>query len=258
MTGSVAWISIAPVKGLALQHPDEVDLEVSGVGANRRFHLVDGRDRLVNGKRFGRLVQIRSDYDAGSDRLTLTFPDGSEVADAVRLGDEYTTVFYGHPVPGRHVVGPWSDALSEWAGEPLRLIRPDRAAGAVDRGRGGAVSLLTSAALERLGRAAGTDGPLDGRRFRMLFGIDGLPAYAEDDWIGREVRIGDAVVVPRGNVGRCTITSQNPETGVTDVDTLEAIRQSRAEVDTTEPLPFGVYGDVAVPGRVRVGDPVEV
>jgi uncharacterized protein len=258
VTGSVAWISIAPVKGLALLHPDEVELEANGVSANRRFHLVDGRNRLVNGKRFGRLVQVRSEYDAGADRLTLTFPDGSVVSDGITLGDEYMTVFYGHPMPGRRVLGPFDEALSEWAGERLRMIRPGWPAGAVDRGRGGAVSLLTTGALERLGEAAGTGGPLDGRRFRMLFGFDGFPAYAEDDWIGREVRVGEAVVIPRGHVGRCLITSQDPDTGVADVDTLEAIRRSRSEVQGTEPLPFGVYGDVATPGRVRVGDPVEV
>ena len=31
----------------------------------------------------------------------------------------------------------------------------------------------------------------------------------------------------------------------------------RRDVETTEPLPFGVYAAVAEPGRVRLGDPVE-
>ena len=62
------------------------------------------------------------------------------------------------------------------------------------------MSLVGTASLEALARRAGVE-RVDGRRFRMLFGIDGVPAHAEDEWIGRLVRIGDAVVRPRGVMG---------------------------------------------------------
>jgi hypothetical protein len=92
----------------------------------------------------------------------------------------------------------------------------------------------------------------------MHFGIDGTEAHAEDDWLGKRVRVGDAVVVPQGNVGRCAVTTQNPDTGSPDLDTLKALKRYRGELETTEPLPFGVYAAVAQTGRVRVGDPVEL
>ena len=38
--------------------------------------------------------------------------------------------------------------------------------------------------------------------------------------------------------------------------TLDTIAAYRAEVETEEPLPFGVWGEVAEPGRVRLGDEV--
>jgi uncharacterized protein YcbX len=66
------------------------------------------------------------------------------------------------------------------------------------------------------------------------------------------------VVIPQGNVGRCAVTTQNPETGSPDLDTLKALAGYRSDLKTTEPLPFGVYAAVAQPGRVRVGDPVEL
>jgi uncharacterized protein YcbX len=53
------------------------------------------------------------------------------------------------------------------------------------------------------------------------------------------------------------VTTQNPETGAPDLDTLKALAAYRQDVETTEPLPFGVYAAVAEPGRVRLGDPVE-
>jgi hypothetical protein len=98
---------------------------------------------------------------------------------------------------------------------------------------------------------------VDERRFRMNFGIDGLGEHEEDEWLGRRVRLGAAAVVPQGNVGRCAVTTQNPDSGAPDLDTLKALAAYRGVVETTEPLPFGVYAAVAQPGRVRLGDPVE-
>ncbi len=71
------------------------------------------------------------------------------------------------------------------------------------------------------------------------------------------MRVGGAVVVPAGNVGRCAVTTQNPETGRPDLDTLKALGRYRGQLPATEPLPFGVYARVDEPGVVRLGDPVE-
>src|SRR5256885_5714094 len=113
---TVARISISPVKGLALVEVDEVELELTGARANRRFHIVDADGRRFNQLRNGALVQIRSEYDADAERLTLHFPDGSFADGEVSLGAEVTTDFYGRPVVGSYVEGPWSEALSGWAG----------------------------------------------------------------------------------------------------------------------------------------------
>ncbi len=254
MAARVAWITIAPVKGLALSGLDEVELTEAGPQGDRGFYLVDASGRLVNAKGLGILQQVRPEVDAAAGALTLTFPDGAVVDGPVELGAELGTAFWGRTLPARLVVGPWSDALSALTGTPLRLVAAERPA--VDRGRGGAASLLATASLAALARELGVDA-VDGRRFRMHFGIDGVDAYAEESWIGRRVRIGEAVVVPIGNVGRCAVTTQNPETGRPDLDTLKALARSRAGVATTEPLPFGVHAAVAEAGRVRVGDAVE-
>jgi MOSC domain-containing protein len=71
------------------------------------------------------------------------------------------------------------------------------------------------------------------------------------------VAIGEAVVAPVGNVGRCAVTTKNPDTGEMDLDTLGMLAAYRGEGEGhTEPLPFGVHAAVVQPGRVRVGDPV--
>jgi uncharacterized protein YcbX len=250
----VTRISVAPVKSLGLVHPDEVQLETHGVVGNRRFWLVDADGRLFNNKRNGPIVRIAPEWDEASRTLALTFPDGSRIEGVVELGERVDAEMYRHPHPSRRVLGPWQDAISDYAGRPLTLLWAEEHA--VDRGyRGGTVSVVSHASLERLAGEGGADTPLDGRRFRMLFEIDGVGAHEEDDWLGTQVRVGGAVLLLNGDIGRCVVTSHDPDTGVTDFDTLGTLASYRRE-GKNEPLPFGVYGTVAVPGTVRVGDAV--
>jgi uncharacterized protein len=255
MAACVVRLAIAPVKSLGLLHPDEIELGSHGVRGNRRFWLVDANGRLFNGKRDGPMVRIRPEWDEDTKVLVLAFPDGTRVEGAVELGASVDAEMYGHPHPSRRVIGSWEDAISESVGRRLRLLWAEDHA--VDRGyRGGTVSLISRGSLERLREVAGADGPVDGRRFRMLFEIDGVPSHEEDEWLGTQVRIGDATILLNGDVGRCVVTSHDPDIGVTTLDTLGTLATYRRE-GRNEPLPFGVYGSVVVPGRVRVGDAVQ-
>ena len=253
---TVSRLSIAPVKGMALVHPEEIALERFGVAANRRFFVVDADGRFYAGIRNGRLVSIRPEYDEATDRLTLRFP-GDVVADGVPgLGDEVVTDFYGRPVRGRIVDGPWADAISKFAGRELRLVRSDEPGAGVDRDLG-PVTMLSDASLDELARSAHVD-RVDGRRFRMLVAVAGCEPHEEDEWLGGLVRVGDAVVRLHEQVARCAITTQNPESGVPDLDTLREIAGYRGTRGIEgKHIDFGVFGEVETPGRVRVGDPVE-
>jgi uncharacterized protein YcbX len=117
------------------------------------------------------------------------------------------------------------------------------------------VSLVSTASLDRLGQEAGSVEPVDGRRFRMLLELDGSVAHGEDQWIGSAVRAGSAEISVNGDVGRCVVTSHDPDTGVPDLDTLGTLARYRPD-GRAEPLPFGVYGSVTRSGYVSVGDPV--
>jgi uncharacterized protein YcbX len=90
----------------------------------------------------------------------------------------------------------------------------------------------------------------------MLVEVDGVDAHGEDTWVGRRVRIGEALVSFNGHVGRCLVTSRDPDTGTIDLPTLDLLRGYRGDEPSTEPLPFGIYGEVIEPGAVRLGDHV--
>ena len=253
---AVSWLSVAPVKGLALTQRDELTLESFGALENRRFHLLDERGRFVNGlTRLKRsLFPVVPRWDPDADSLSLTFPDGSIVDGPVELGEPVSTRFYERDEPGRIVRGPWAAALSDYAGRELRLARTDVPGRAVDR-LDGSVSIVSDESVDELARQAGID-RADARRFRMLVGVRGGEPHVEDTWIGREVRVGEAVVRVHEQVARCAITTKNPDTGERDLDTLRVIKAYRGTRGVKH-LDFGVYGEVVTPGRVRAGDAIE-
>jgi uncharacterized protein YcbX len=250
---TVTGLATTAVKAMRLRAVDAIELDAGGARGNRSFYVIDARGRMVNGKVLGRLQSVVPDYDAAAGTLTLTFPDGSRAHGTLAFGDTLTTRFHSRPRDAQELQGPWSPALSAYCGQALRLVFDSD--GAPDRGRRGAASVISRASLRRLAEAAGRPS-IDERRFRMLIEVDGIDAHAEDDWVGRRVRIGPALVAMHGHVGRCLITSRDPDTGEVDLPTLDLLGGYRRDTPSTEPLPFGIYGQVLEPGTVRVGDPV--
>jgi uncharacterized protein YcbX len=255
--GSVSWISVTPVKGLRMQQRERVELTEDGVPGDRAFFLVDSRSRtMVSATRLGPLIEVVAEHDREAGTLALTFPDGRVVADVIRLGEPASAGFYGLSLAPQPVLGPFSEALSAHSGADLLLVAAPARRPGVDRGREGAVTALSIASLERLREISGATDPIDPRRFRMTFGVEGLEAHEEDRWIGRDVKVGEAVIRPAGLVGRCAATTRNADTGVVDFKTLHHLASYRGEVPSDEPLPFGVYARVLEPGAVALGDPV--
>ncbi|MDQ2911773.1 MAG: MOSC N-terminal beta barrel domain-containing protein [Chloroflexota bacterium] len=259
MNAQVAWIHVAPIKALAIQELERVELGRLGVESDRRFCIVDPDGKMLNAKRVQRFVAVRPHFDDAMHDLVLDMPDGSKARGTIELGRPITVAIYGRAVPARIVEGPWSDALSALAERSLYLVRFDNPGEGVDRAAEGAgASLLSEGSLRAIAQAAGVTAPVDPRRFRMLFGIAGVEPHAEDAWIGRRVHIGSAVVIPGGNIGRCAVTTLDPTRGEPDLDTLAALAKYRGEKVTTEPLAFGVWAQVAQAGVVRVGDAIQL
>jgi uncharacterized protein YcbX len=263
----VSRFSVTPVKGTALHHPTGLVLTRNGVEDNRRFHLVDARHRLFNGKHHGPLVRLTAQYDGQRRHLSLHIPGRVPVqGTTTELGEPVVTDFYGRDVAGRLVTGPWSAALTEFVGEPVHLVAADIPGEAVDVHP---VTLISSATIEHLRSVTPGGERLDHRRFRMLVEVDGCEVHEEDTWAGRRVRLGGATVRVVGPVPRCVVTNENPDSGVVDFATLRSIARYRGDLarDLTTPvahLPddggviLGMYATVEEPGRVDVGDRVEL
>ena len=254
----VAWLHVAPVKGLVIQERDHVMLGLNGVDEDRRFCLVDETGRLLNGKRFAPVATMSALFEPATDRLELRLDHDARVSGTVTVGEPIEVTIYGHQAPGHLVEGPWTTALSDRMGRTVRLVRLDGPGHGHDRAKKSAgATLLSLASLARMAEEAGV-ASVDPRRFRMLIGIDGATAHEEDGWIGKRVRVGDSVVVPGGNVGRCVVTTRLPGSVETDLDTLELLAGYRRDLPTSEPLAFGIWARVERAGRIALGDEIAV
>jgi uncharacterized protein YcbX len=256
----VSRLSIAPVRSLGLRHPRSIELTPDGVAEDRRFYLIDRNGRLVDGLISGALVRVHAWTDPDATRLQLTFPSGEVIDDDVHLGEAIETNVHKRLALGRVVEGPWGDALEPYAGRPVRIVRCDRPGGTRipvgwDRVRNG-VSLISDGSIRALAAQLGV-AALDARRFRMLIELEGAEPREEDGWIGRQVEIGSAVLHITKPDARCAITTQDPDTGVRDLDTLRAIIAYRGLRDGRH-ADLGVLGEVAVPGRVSLDDAAAV
>ncbi len=249
----VVRFSIAPVRSLGLEHPTELDLTELGVVEDRRFYLIDDADRLVDRLLVPSLVQIGAHIDPEATQLRLSFPNGTVIDEAVQLGAPIESVVHKRPAVGHLVEGPWAAELSDYCGRAIRLVRCDRVGGTR---KAHPATLITDGSLEILGHHLGA-GSVDGRRFRMLIELGGGAAHEEDTWVGGRVALGEVVMQISAPVPRCAITTQDPDTGERDLDTLRTIVAYRGLTEGRD-IDFGVYGEVEQPGRIRLGDAITV
>ena len=115
----------------------------------------------------------------------------------------------------------------------------------------GRVTLHGRGSLQSLEAALGED--VSELRFRSNIAVDGLPAWEEQNWIGRKIRIGAVefdVVKPKT---RCLATHANPITGERDLPILTTLTQEIGQENPT-------FAVAIVPsrggGEIRVGDQV--
>ena len=153
-------------------------------------------------------------------------------------------------------------AVLDAHGEPLVDSRPwtDPSVTAdIEHIAGGGARLVLddgAARFDILPLLVATDGAIaafgyNGRRLRPNLVIGGVQGLAERTWEGKSLRIADVLIALADLRGRCVMTTYDPDTQVQDVSVLRRIvreRGGRLALDCS----------VIEPGRVALGDPVEV
>ncbi|MFM8972883.1 MAG: MOSC domain-containing protein [Actinomycetota bacterium] len=239
-----------PVKSMQGHPVDVISVGPLGVVGDRSVGLIDREaGRLASAKRFGRLLEATGHEDE------IVLPDGLRVAlDAADAADRLSA-WLGHAVePAR--VGPDTEQQYQMTLDP-----PNDEAEFFDipAPKGtffdwAPVHIVSAATLAHCA-AARPDLDWDIRRFRPNIVIGGaLEPFAEDGWVGRDLRLGGAVLTVRQPTVRCAM----PLRAQPGLERQPGLFSAMNDLNAAFPNHLGVYLDVAEPGEVRIGDAVEL
>jgi uncharacterized protein YcbX len=253
---TVTRLSVAPIKGLRLNHPADIQLDQTGAVGDRDFMVLNADNKVISITRCGPLVRMTAGWDPACGQLTITADDGASCQDEILLGEQVVGEYWGTRRRGRLVIGPWNALISRIAGQGLRLVKCD------DPGAGSdvhPVTLIGEGSIRALERESGL-GPIDPRRFRMLIQFACPDEHVEDTWETSEVSAGTARLRIGRTVPRCAAVTRDPDCGERDQPVVRAIRDYRGVRPTGFGIgvPFGVYADVLEAGTLRVGDRLRV
>lgn len=250
----VARVGSTPVKGCHHTAADAIGIDAHGPVGDRDWCLVGTRDeQVLRSITHPELLGVHAASDG--TRLDLTLPDGTTARGVpTPAGERATLDYWGRPAPAEMYDGPHAALLSDFLGRPVRLARVDR--GAVVYGA--PVSLVTTASMadvaDRLGRPEVAE---QAPRTKSTLVVEADQPYVEDDWLGHEVSIGEAVVRIHARIGRCGLVNRHPDTGAADAPVLKTLAGYRPANHRREPY-LAVDAEVLRPGTVRVGDAVRV
>jgi hypothetical protein len=267
----VEAIAIYPVKGCRRVEVDEAVVQPWGLAADRRWVVVDARtDRAITLRDTTRLTQI-SPTPVGNG-LVLRTPTQPDLAVAAPVDGPLRPVtvasFTGPARLADAAAHEWLSEVLErdvrlvWFDDPTRRPVDARYAQPTDRvgfADGFPVSLANTASLAALNdlilASDPRQEPVPMTRFRPNVVVSGAPAWVEDEWIGRRLRVGDVVFRAAKPNDRCVVTTIDAETGEKGHEPLRTLGRHR---NVDQELLFATYLIPDTPGRIAVGDPIAV
>ncbi len=260
----VSELSIYPVKSLGGISLQQSAVERFGLRNDRRWMVVDDRDRYITQREQSRMCLIQPEPLANGLRLSAPGMDELQIAHTPEMPTREVIVWDDrcHALDCGDVAAGW---LGRFLGIACRLVYfPNDGQRAVDPiyaqtgditafSDGFPILLITQASLDNLNNRL-TE-PLSMRRFRPNLVIDGAEPYAEDQW--KRLRIGDLTLRVVKPCSRCVIPTIDPATGKRHAD-AEPLRTLATYRLRDHKIFFGQNVIADGEGQLAVGQPVEV
>lgn len=251
-------IRIYPIKSLDPLELVETEVGVYSLRHDREFAMVAKDGGYVNGKRTGRVNQLKADYDLSKQ--------------CIRLGDRvngFTREF--HLVDERIELEKYLTAFFDME---VRLIQNTQGE-LLDIPGASSVTILSEASLISLQKDLGTHGLEDLRlRFRSNLELAGAEAFWEEQFFGEpgtgmRIQVGEVEMIGISPRARCNVPPRDPFSGETDKTFIKSMMRSRAgSLPSNSCLPhYGNFYHLTVNTyipetetgkRLKVGDPVRI
>ena len=289
--GSVAGIRMYPVKSMGGERLEQGEFTERGLVGDRAYALIDSDTGKVASAKSVRLfpdlfgcsaVFVEPpQLDGELPPVRITLPDGTSVTSDSRDVDRVLSEFFRREVtlaraaPDDFTIDQYHPDVEDADPAGHRDTVVEQKLGSAFFAQAGLpspvsvgsffdlfpVSVLTTSTLDQLTKL-GPGSSFDERRFRMNVIVGTKEAgFVENNWIGRELAIGDAV---RLNIAlpdpRCVMTTLAQDELPRDTEVLRAlVRHNRIQVGDAGLFPcVGVYAVVQASGTLRTGDSVSL
>ena len=90
------------------------------------------------------------------------------------------------------------------------------------------------------------------QRFRGNFYVDGIDAWEEQNWIGKNIKINNVLFKVERNIPRCVAINLKPKTDNSDLNLLQSLKKAYNHFD------MGIYLRSLNDGKIKVGSAIKL
>ena len=90
------------------------------------------------------------------------------------------------------------------------------------------------------------------QRFRGNFYVDGIDAWEERNWIGKNIKINNVLFKVERNIPRCIAINLKPKTDKSDLNLLQSLKKAYNHFD------MGIYLRSLNDGKIKVGNAIKL
>lgn len=265
----VTGLWIFPVKSCRGISLAEMQIGPTGPVNDRRWMFVDEENKFLTLRTLSKLAEVKTVIQGpflhlylGTNKILIdTTKDCEDVQNVTVWGDTFKAGIETHDI---------NEGLSDFLSKSVKLVRYQKESfrditnASTDVSKetmfadGRPVLLANENSLSDLNQKLKAQGkePSVMERFRANIVIDGLEAFAEDQII--EVKIGGAIFTNPKLCARCTVVTQDVETGkVVSKETLKTLSEYR-KVGAKNGVMFGLNLTPSQLGFVKLSDRVEI
>ena len=256
-----------PVKSMLGETVDSLSVDEGGAEGDRRLALIDTETGHVASAKQARLWRglLKCTAKADTGRVSIGLPDGTNVTADDPGVDDVLSRLVGRPVrlvsqrpDGATLERPDPEKLlelgldAEVGGRILKIAQATPGVSFTDEAP---LHAITTATLEHIG--------VEALRYRPNLVIatpSGYPPYGENDWVGREIVVGEARLRALTATSRCVVPTLEHGSLPRAPQALRTpAAENRWDTGGHGPQPCaGAYLAVVAEGVIRVGDRVTI